>query len=172
MSKKLLLMRDIVCIYHPWFRKSASRRADGLKCPDRFNVEFLVEESLAAVGPYTFVDGEHYDYSDFSDCKTASIRVNPATPGRNTHSGEISGVKTAGGGQKAGPLRCTIYNPHKPGGELKFYFLPLHFWSNYIVTHPSSGIGKIVYSYNRIRDDIIKFQGYECANFEELAKAS
>ena len=171
MSKSLVLMRDVICEYHPRFRKSAEIRRFGLECPDHFKVERLVEECLAALGPYEFVDGDHYDFSDFSDSKTASIRLNPVQPGRNTHIGEIAGVETAGGGQKAGSLRCTIYNPHKPGGELKFYFLPRSFWKNYITIHPSSGVGKIMYSYNRVHDDIVKFSGYECSSFKELARA-
>ena len=171
MSKQLTIMRDVICVYHPRFRKSADIRKFGLECPEHFNIERLVEESLAAVGPYTFVDGDHYDFSDLSDSKTASIRVNPTQPGRNTHVGEIAGVETSGGGQKAGALRCTIYNPHKPGGELRYYFLPRNMWRNIITLHPTSGVGKIMYSYNRVHDDIVKFQDYECSSFEELARA-
>lgn len=169
MTKNLVLMRDVICQYHPRFRKSATVRKFGLECPDHFNIPRLVEECFAAVGPYDFVDGEHYDFSDFSDSKTASIRLNPIRPGYNSHTGEISGVETSGGGQKAGALRCIIYNPHKDGGELKFYFLPRHFWANNITLHPSSGIGKIMYTYNRVYDTIVKFHGYECEDFEELA---
>lgn len=171
MSKQLILMRDVICEYHPRFRKSADIRRFGLECPEHFNIERLIEESLAAVGPYRFVDGEHYDFSDYSDSKTASIRLNPTKPGNNTHAGEISGVETAGGGQKAGALRCTIYNPHVDGGTLKFYFLPRKKWCQHITIHPSSGIGKVMYTYNRVHDDIVKFDGYECSSFEELARA-
>ena len=171
MSKKLTLMRDVICRYHPRFRKSADLKKHGLENPEHFNIERLVEESLAALGPYKYVDGSHFDYDDGSDCKTASIRLNPTLPGRNTYSGEIAGVSTAGGGQKAGSLRCTIYNPHRNGGELRFYYLPLKMWRKHITIHPSSGVGKIMYTYNRIHDDIIKFDGYECASFEELARA-
>jgi len=169
MSKSLVLMRDVITVYHPEFRKSRDLRSYGMKHPDIFNVERLIEESLAAVGPYKFIDGDHCDFTDGSDSKTASIRVNPSKPGRNTHIGEIAGVETAGGGRKEGALRCSIYNPHKD--ELRFYFLPKRMWSNHITLHPTSGIGKIVYSYNRVHDDIIKFQGYECSSFEDLARA-
>ena len=169
MSKSLVLMRDVITIYHPEFRKSRDLRSYGMKHPDIFNVERLIEESLAAVGPYKFIDGDHCDFTDGSDSKTASIRVNPSSPGRNTHIGEIAGVETAGGGRKEGALRCTIYNPHKD--ELRFYFLPKRMWSNHITLHPTSGVGKVMYTYNRVHDDIIKFQGYECGSFEDLARA-
>lgn len=170
MSKQLVLMRDVICIYHPEFRHSADLRRYGMAHPEIFNVERLIEESLAAVGPYRFIDGDHEDFSDGTDSKTASIRVNPARPGCNTHTGEITGVETAGGGRKAGALRCTIYNPHTDG--LKFYFLPKSMWSQKITIHPTSGVGKIVYTYNRLSDSIPKFRGYECTNFEELALAA
>jgi hypothetical protein len=45
-------------------------------------------------------------------------------------------------------------------------------WSQNITIHPSSGVGKVVYSYNRIHDEIIKFDGYRLNTFEELARAS
>jgi hypothetical protein len=169
MSKSLVLMRDVICIYHPEFRVSRDLRAYGMKHPDIFNVERLVEESLAAVGPYRFIDGDHADFSDGTDSKTASIRVNPARAGGNSFLGEISGVETAGGGRKAGALRCTVYNPHKD--SLKFYFLPKSMWSRHITIHPSSGVGKVMYSYHKPYDHIVKFHGYECGSFEELARA-
>lgn len=171
MSKQLVLIRDVICQYHPKFRRSKHMQNYALSNPMIFNVERLVEESLAAVGPYRFVDGEHYDFSDYSDSKTASIRLNPLRVGNNTYGGEISGVETAGGGQKAGALRCTIYNPHVDGGGLKFYFLPRNKWCQHITIHPSSGIGKVMYTYNRIHNDIIKFDGYQLDTFEQLAQA-
>ena len=169
MSKSLVLMRDVICIYHPEFRKSRDLQRYGLKHPEIFNVERLIEESLAAVGPYQFIDGAHADFSDSTDSKTASISTNPAVTGGNSYKGEISGVETAGGGRKAGALRCTVYNPHKD--SLKFYFLPKSMWSRHITIHPSSQIGKVQYSYHKPYDHIVKFQGHECSSFEELALA-
>jgi hypothetical protein len=169
MSKNLVLMRDVICLYHPEFRKSKDLRTYGMKHADIFNVERLIEESLAAVGPYKFIDGDHADFSDGTDSKTASIRVKPLVTGRNSYGGEISAVETAGGGRKAGALRCIIYNPHKD--NLKFYFLPKSMWSHHITIHPSSGIGKVMYSYNRPGDYIAKFEGFQCSSFKELARA-
>ena len=170
MSKSLVLMRDVICVYHPEFRNSRDLQSYGLKHPEIFNVERLIEESLAAVGPYKFIDGDHADFDDGTDSKTASIRVNPLKEGGNSYGGEISGVETAGGGRKAGALRCTVYNPHKD--SLKFYFLPKSMWSRHITIHPSSGVGKIMYSYHKPYDHIVKLHGYECANFEEMALAN
>jgi hypothetical protein len=169
MSKNLVLMRDVICVHHPKFIKSKTLRDMGMEDPDIFNVERLVEQCLAAVGTYDLIDEAHADFSDGSDSKTASIRVNPQRPGSICHYGEISGVETASGGRKLGALRCTIYNPHKD--ELKFYFLPKSVWSRSITIHPTSQIGKIMYTYNRYHDYIPKFQGYECNSFIDLALA-
>jgi hypothetical protein len=170
MSKHLVLIRDVICQYHPKFRRSKYMREYALNNPMIFNVERLIEESFAAVGPYSFIDAAHADFSDGTDSKTASIRENPSKQGSNTYRGEITGVETAGGGQKIGSLRCTIFNPHTD--SLMYYFLPKCMWSQNITIHPSSGVGKVVYSYNRIHDEIIKFDGYRLNTFEELARAS
>lgn len=169
MSKKLLLLQDIVCNYHPRFIKDSNRKQWALESPEDFNVERLVEQSFAAVGPYNFIDSAHCDFDDGTDSKTASIRLNPKTAGGNSHVGEISGVTTAGGSLKLGALRTIIYNPHI--NKLMYYFLPRDLWENNITYHPTSGVGKIVYSYHRPTDYIAKFDGYQCSSFEELAKA-
>jgi len=169
MSKQLVLMRDIIIKHHPRFRRSQVLRREGLKDPLNFNIERLVEQSLAELGTYDFIDAHHADYSDGSDCKTASIRVNPVKQGHRSYGGEITGVETAGGGRKQGALRCIIYNPHKD--SLKYYFLPKSWWEYNITIHPSSGVGKIVYTYHEPYDHIVKFHGYECESFEQLARA-
>ena len=162
-------MRDVIQHYNPEFIASRDLRRSGLRNPRMFNIEYLVEQSLAHVGGYDFIDADHADFTDGTDSKTASIRVNPLKPGTNSYGGEITGVETAGGGRKQGALRCIIYNPHKD--NLKFYLLPKSWWERNITLHPSSGVGKITYTYHEPLDHIVKFHGYECANFVELARA-
>ncbi len=168
MCKEMILMREVICKYHPDFVASSSLRKFGLKNPKNFNVPRLIEESMAATGKYKFIDAEHADFSDGTDCKTASISVSPTSPGKNTHRGEISNVSTAGGELKKGGLRCIVYNPHKQ--LLRYYYLPKSFWETSIRIHPTSGIGKLVYTYNITKDVICKLVGFECKTFEELAK--
>lgn len=170
MSKELVLMKEVICKYHPNFVISRDLRNFGVKYPDHFKVEKLVEECLAALGPYTYINAAHADFSDGTDSKTASIRLNPVKLGQFTCRGEIAGVTSVAGQLKSGGLRCTIYNPHSNG--LKFYFLPKDMWENHITYHPTSGIGKIMYSYNIQTDFIPKFNGYECRDFVDLALAS
>jgi hypothetical protein len=168
-NKKLVLMRDVICLYHPDFIKSRSLRQHGLNSPEMFNVEYLIEVCLAKLGKYKHIpSGYHSDYSDGSDCKTSSIYVNPILEGGNSHRGEIRGVETSCGGQKIGALRCTIFNPHTDG--LMFYYLPKEKWSQHISNSPS-GVGTVPYTYYKPDHYIEKFIGYECASFEELARA-
>lgn len=169
MCKRTLLFKEIIFKHHPEFRKSRTLKRLALSDPKMFNVEHLIEECFAIVGPYVFIDGDHADFSDGSDSKTASIREAPdrKTGYCATHRGEIGGVETAGGGQKTGALRCIIYNPHLE--KLMYYYLPKSMWENSITIHPSSKIGKIMFSYNRVKNYIPKFSGYECSDFIALA---
>lgn len=167
-TKEYVIMRDIICKHHPEFVNSKALRTYGLKHSGIFNVTRLVEETLAHLGNYTLLeDDAHADFSDGTDSKTASIRVNPTKPNASTHAGEISGVTSIAGSQKAGDLRCTIFNPH--GDDLRYYYLPKKMWSKNITYHPTSGVGKIVYTYNTYKDTIPKLEGYECDSFKELA---
>lgn len=111
MSKNLVLMRDVICKYHPRFVASRDIRKFGLECPDHFNVERLIEESLAAVGNMEFVDEQGYDFlPDYSDSKTVTVNA-------NTRRGEIMSVE-----HKIGALRITAYNPHTDGAD--YFYVP------------------------------------------------
>jgi hypothetical protein len=168
-SKEQAIVSEIIVPYHPRFKNSRDRSADIISNPLDYKIERLVEQALAAVGNYKWIDAEHADFSDGSDSKTASIRVNPSAPGSVSHNGEVSNVETSGGGRKLGALRTVIWNPHK--GNLMYYFLPKDFWSEKITTHPSSGIGKIIFAYNREKDYIKKFEGMNVTTFRQLARA-
>ena len=160
MSKSLVLMRDIICIYHPEFRVSKDLRAYGMKHPDIFNVERLIEESLAAVGPYEFVDKEGYDFTDLSDSKTTTINV-------NTRVGTISSVET-----KIGALRITAYNPFKDSAD---YFYVSKRDMKYVKS-PCYGNNdhkeRILFTYSKKSDAYGMFEDYRVKNFEDLAQAN
>jgi hypothetical protein len=160
MSKSLVLMRDVICIYHPEFRVSKDLRAYGIKHPDIFNVERLIEESLAAVGPYKFVDEEGYDFTDLSDSKTTTINA-------NTRVATISSVET-----KIGALRITAYNPFK---ETADYFYVSKRDMKYVKS-PCYGVNdhkeRILFAYSKKGDAYGMFEDYRVKNFEELAHAN
>ena len=160
MSKSLVLMRDVICIYHPEFRVSKDLRTYGMKHPDIFNVERLIEESLAAVGPYEFVDKEGYDFTDLSDSKTTTINA-------NTRVGTISSVET-----KIGALRITAYNPFKESAD---YFYVSKRDMKYVKS-PCYGNNdhkeRILFTYSKKGDAYGMFEDYRVRNFEELARAN
>lgn len=159
MSKSLVLMREVICIYHPEFRASKDLRAYGIKHPDIFNIERLIEESLAAVGPYEFVDQEGYDFTDLSDSKTTTINA-------NTRIGTISSVET-----KIGALRITAYNPFKESTD---YFYVSKRDMKYVKS-PCYGNSdhkeRIVFTYSKKGDAYGMFEDYRVKSFEDLARA-
>jgi len=159
MSKSLVLMRDIICIYHPRFRVSKDLRAYGMEAPDIFNIERLVEESLAAVGPYEFVDQDGYDFTDLSDSKTTTINA-------NTRTGTIGSVET-----KIGALRITAYNPFKESAD---YFYVSKRDMKYVKS-PCYGVNdhkeRILFKWSEKGDTYNMFEDYRVKSFEDLARA-
>lgn len=167
MTKEYTLMRDVITVHHPRFKRSKDLRKFGLDQPHIFNVTRLIEESLAEIGGYEFIDSDHSDFSDGSDSKTASIRQQSRTASGKSFLGEIAAVSSAAGVLKEGALRCTIYNPHVSG--LQYYYLPKCMWKNHITKHPTSGIGKILFSWNATKQSIKLLDDYRCGSFSELA---
>jgi len=170
MNKETLLMEQIIVKFHPQFKESTQLQDLGLLRPEIFNVEMLVEECLAACGPYELSRGCHQDFSDGSDCKTASIRREPNKPGTASHKGEISGVQTSAGVVKLGALRCVVYNPCE--NNLLYFYLPKEFWTQNIDRHPTTGMGRIFFTYNRNTMVVPKLIAYQVNNFEELAQTT
>jgi hypothetical protein len=159
MSKHSVLMRDVICQYHPEFRKSRDLCEYGMKHADIFNVERLVEESLAALGPYFFVDQPGYDFTDFSDSKTTTINI-------NTRVGSIGSVEN-----KIGALRITSYNPHKDC--LDYFFVSKRDLKH--VKLPCYGVNehkeRIVFRWNAKHDHYNSFEDFRVNDFKALARA-
>jgi hypothetical protein len=161
-TKEYLIMCDIVCKYHPDYK--GSRRA--IKNAHHYNVERLVEETMAHVGKYKFIDSDHCDFSDGSDSKTASIRLSPTG---SSGIGTIGNVISAGGISKKGALRLVIYNSITQ--TLMYYFLPKKMWDKLkINVHPTTNFGRIFFTFSIKEGVIKKFVGYQCKDFAALAK--
>jgi hypothetical protein len=157
-TKELVLMRDVIIKHHPKFVNSADMQRVGMECPGYFNVEHLVEETLAAVGGYQFVDAEGYDFSDFSDSKTTTVNA-------NTGQVMVGSVET-----KIGALRITAFNPFK--GSLDYFYVPRSQLNR--VRSPCYGNNshkeRILFNYSRKqRDTYGWFEDYRVSSFEELA---
>jgi hypothetical protein len=169
MSKNLVFMRDIVCQYHPAFKRSADLRHYGIKHNEIFNIERLIEESLAALGGYDFVDAEGYDFNDihYSDSKTVSVINNGGAT--QTKVIIIQSVEN-----KIGSLRVTIYNPFKKG--IDFLYIPKKDVQRLMENTGTTGTAsklkqRIRTSWNPERDDYNKLEQYRVGSFKELARA-
>jgi hypothetical protein len=153
-------MRDVICVYHPSFNSSRDLQKFGLEMPERFNIERLIEETLAAVGPYRYVDKEGYDFTDYSDSKTTTINA-------NTRVGTIGSVET-----KIGALRITAYNPFKEAAD---FFYDSKRDLKYVKS-PCYGVNdhkeRIVFTYSSKSDAYGMFEDYRVKDFRELACAS
>ena len=160
MSKSLVFMRDVICVYHPSFKSSPDLQKFGLEMPERFNIEHLIEETLAAIGPYQFVDEEGYDFTDLSDSKTTTINA-------NTRVGTVSSVET-----KIGALRITAYNPFKDAAD--FFYVSKR--DLQYVKSPCYGVNshkeRIQFTYSSKGDTYGMFEDYRVETFGELALAS
>jgi len=168
-NKTIVLFEQIVRKYNPTF---AGRNilTQVKKHPKIFNIEHLIELTMAYVGGYEFVDGDHCDFSDGSECKTSSIRLNPVTVRSNTHRLEISSVVSPGGVKKSGPLRIVLYNPCNSSAS--FYFVPNDkIESLGINYHPTTNSGRVFATWNKVTNRIPKLDAYKVDTFEELAKA-
>ena len=161
MSKSLVFMRDVICRYHPSFKASPDLQKFGLEMPERFNIERLIEETLAKVGNMQFVDADGYDYLPcYSDCKTTTINI-------NTRVGTVSGVET-----KIGALRITAYNPFKDAAD--FFYVSKR--DLQYVKSPCYGVNshkeRILFTYSSKGDTYGMFEDYRVETFKELALAS
>ena len=76
MTKQELLFHEVIFNHHPDFRTNTVLKDHAIKKPLHFNPEHLVEEAMAHLGGYEFLDADGYDFSDYSDSKTASIGEN------------------------------------------------------------------------------------------------
>jgi hypothetical protein len=170
MSKHSVFMKEIVCKYHPEFTSSPDLQRYGLKHPEIFNIERLIEESLAAVGGYDFVDDEGRDFNcpDNSDSKTVSIVNNGGYS--NSKVIIIKNVDT-----KIGSLRVTIYNPYKE--DVDFLYIPKRYVRTLMENDGTSGRAsgikqRIRGTWNDYHDDYNKLERFRIMSFEALAKAS
>jgi hypothetical protein len=161
LNKEQTILKEVICNHLPRY----NGREDELVTNWRdFNVERLVEQAMAEVGGYAYVDAHHYDFDDFSDSKTATISKEghswKATVGNITQGGLDSKAK-------AGDLRVVVYNSYD--GTLQYYFMPKAGWES-IREHGKSNRGKLRAAYSPYEDVVYKWKYWRVDSFEELAK--
>lgn len=110
------LLATLITDNHPVF-KEEPMKSILLANPEYFNVEHLVEATMAHVGGYDFVDANHYDFSDGSECKTGTIYQYPTT-----QFGEVSSCRSKAGTIKTGPVRAIMINPVEE--KLHYIYIP------------------------------------------------
>lgn len=161
-TKSEVILEEIVFQYHPALAEPPERIR---QChPENWNIPRLVEESMAHVGGYDFVDEEGYDFNDFylSDCKTTTVITYPKPHPR--HVFEIGSVET-----KVGALRIVAFNPIH--GGLDYFFVP----KDGVLKHKTKCYGKsrlkerIQAAYNVAGNHYNKFEVYRVDTFENLA---
>lgn len=162
MSKNLVLMRDVVIKYHPEFLASPDLTRFGLDKPTLFNIERLIEETLAAVGGYDFVDENGRDFNDCwnSDSKTATVIKDG-----KSKTAVISSVEN-----KIGSLRITIFNQFTDRPD--FMYIPKSDVDKF--KEPTYGKNggvkeKLRIRWNSAGDHYNVFEQFRVGSFKELA---
>jgi len=158
--KSQLIMEQIILAHHPEFQES-HLRALARRRPEIFNVERLVEECMALVGGYEFVDQAHYDNSDWSDTKTASISQHDSMA-------MITNIMSESDQPKVGDLRVIVYNPFYQ--RLDYYFMPKLGWEDQR-EYGAANRRRLRARYNRDLDVIPKWQQWRVQSFAELARS-
>ena len=156
-KKHFLIMRDIICIYHPKFINDEKRRKYGLEDPDMYNIPRLVEESLAAVGPYVRVDEYGYDFNDYSDSKTATVSSYDKIM-------TIDSVQN-----KIGAIRVTAYNANND--TIDYFYIPKSAVAHFKEQKKSTKTMRLRSKWNGITDHYKSFEPYRLKTFKELALA-
>lgn len=157
LNKHQLILRDIACQHIDRYRNSWPIIQDHWR---DFNVEHLVEQAMAELGGYEFVDAHHYDNSDYSDTKTASIN----THDRFATVGSI--LSRDGGTAKQGDLRVVLYNPYYD--RLDYYFMPKAGWES-IREYGQANRNKLRAKYNPDLDQVYKWHQWRVPTFKDLA---
>jgi hypothetical protein len=174
MCKNDVLLRDIIFKYDLLLKIDVRAQQLFLRDPADINVERMVEKTMARVGGYNSVgdcpiEGAHKDFSDGSECKTASIASKHYGTSRNSFTFTITGVMSSGGNMKTGDLRVVLYNPHL--NKCHFMYIPnSHLKNKLNVVKTTRNIGNIGGSWNSKKNSFGKFDEYLVDSFIELAE--
>ena len=126
-----------------------------------YSAEHIVEDAMAHVGGYTYVDKDHYDNSDYSETKTGTLSRHDL----RVRIGNIVSKHT--GTPKVGDIRAVIYNEFTT--ELEYFFMPKAEWED-IREHGDANKAVLRASYNQHTGKVIKWERFRVKDFETLAK--
>ena len=157
--KARALLRDDIIPHHPLFKDASdAQKAAALANPLIFNVEHMVEVVLATLGKYDFVDAAGYDFTDYSDSKTAILDK----AGRC----DVAGVES-----KIGAIRLTVYLPQQD--RLDYFFIPKQ--SLDLLKRANYGVNdhkqRLRLNYSLTQDHWNSYEPYRLFSLEALALA-
>lgn len=164
-SKAKRILTDLVFVYNREFadNNSLDYVLDHL---EYYNIPRLVEETMAITGGYKFVDEQHFDFSDGTECKTSSVNPIGKLETPTSHSCEITNTISRGGVTKSGDLRVVIYNAVTD--SLEYFFIPQSDILGLSCKSPNR-MGKISCTYNSKKNKINMLEQYRCETFFEVA---
>lgn len=156
-------MRDVLTKEHKFFIGKPDRIIDGLSFPDEFNITRMIEKALAyqSNGLYTFVDADGYDFSDHSDAKTATVRM-------NNHKTKQRMLTISSVGNKIGALRLIVSNPFTD--RVDFFYIPQKD-KKLFISYESYGKHHIYVPWSH-KNGYNKLNRFQVASFRELARMS
>ena len=158
LNKHQLILKEIAAKYLPEYQ---GKEPELLANWRHYNVEHIVEDAMCRIGGYEFVDAHHWDNSDYSDTKTATIGYEGMAC--------VNGILSKKGQvPKAGDLRVVIYNPYY-GGRLDYYFIPKAGWES-IREYGLANNSKLRAQYNPDFDIIYKWSAWRVPDFDTLAR--
>jgi hypothetical protein len=126
-----------------------------------YNVEHIVEDAMARVGGYEYVNADHYDNSDYSETKTGTLRKHDKTV---SISNIISRYTST---PKAGDIRAVIFNEFTT--LLEYFFMPKAGWES-IREYGDANKDILRAKYNPNTGIINKWEQFRVPDFETLAK--
>lgn len=160
LNKHQRILLDIAHRYLPEYQ-DIRRLPELMQRWRHYNVEHIVEDAMAHVGGYQYVDEDHYDNSDYSETKTGTLRIHDRTA---TISGIISRhTKTP----KAGDIRAVIFNEFT--SRLDYFFLPKHNWET-MREYGQANDSILRTKYTIDWDRYTKWNRFRVSDFETLAK--
>ena len=164
-SKAKRILTDLVFVHNREFADNNSLDYV-LNHLEYYNIPRLVEETMAVTGGYKFVDEQHFDFSDGTECKTSSVNPIGRLDSPTTHSVVISNTVSRSGVPKSGDLRVVIYNAVTD--SLEYFFIPQSDILGLSCKSPNHK-GLISCTYSSIKNKIQKMEQYRCKSFLDVA---
>ena len=125
-----------------------------------YSVEHIVEDAMAHVGGYQYVNADHYDNTDYSETKTGTLRTHDSTVTLTNI------VSDKGGKAKVGDIRAVIYNEYTE--QLEYFFFPKAEWE--LMREYGDSNKRILRArYNPATGKIAKWERFREKDFETLA---